>query len=829
MNAVEVIREAVLSTGYRQEAVLSDYRFADVLASENTTRTVPLAAFSQTPPSYRSSALAVVNAGPDNLQGVVRDHRALCAPVLFVIEGEQVSAWQVRGDQPATMLERTRINQVPALFEKNREQWKPDSIQRAKSIGAIDPSYQLDFVDIGLLPAVEGETHVKLERMLHEMLSAIQESPGDAVDPKLLFPLSFRLLAVKVLRDRGHADALEWDTSNGPELLRAIENFYGLSVVLDDSVVQASDLIGSAWERLSSGISFANISSEDLALVYENALVTPETRKHFGTHTTPRQLAEYAVARLELFRFEPDELFVYEPFAGAAPFLVSALRHLRESLPPDWDDRRRHEFLVQHIAGDELDGFACEVAMLSLILADYPNHNGWRIDERDLFKEAELDSRLDSRNVVVCNPPFQDFDAEEREIYPIARREFSKPLAVLNTVLDRHPLALAFVLPRSFILAKKFAKARKQIEQLYTDIELVALPDNLFREARTESALLIARGQRAQNLRETSLRSTEVSRRGSDEFLKTGKTTAQRSVVREMPDVLSGDLWIPPLGSVWEHLSELPRLDEYLAAHRGIEWQSNQSRRWSQEPRAGYRRGLHSANQFRQYLLKEPDWLDCREQELRGNAIRREWDKPKLIANAVRVSQHAWRLAVCLDTSGLVCSQQFIGIWPKSPLPETELLAFAAILNGPVANGFLSTHAQGWGIRISSLRKIPIPQPLPLRAGELVREYCSLISAESISGRSAQKAADLLTQIDAAVLDSYDLPLRVERELLDYFRDENRPIMHDWPHWAENALVPGLTLAEHITHELESQGGWVHKVFRPLPDDEADALRQYGE
>ena len=165
----------------------------------------------------------------------------------------------------------------------------------------------------------------------------------------------------------------------------------------------------------------------------------------------------------------------------------------------------------------------------------------------------------------------------------------------------------------------------------------------------------------------------------------------------------------------------------------------------------------------------------------------------------------------------------------ERPLSETELLVFAAILNGPVANGFLSTHAQGWGVRISSLRKIPIPQPLPVRAGELVEEYLSVDWRQDISGRNAQKAADLLTQIDAAVLDSYDLPLRVERELLDYFRDENRPIAHDWPHWAENALVPGLTLAEHITHELESQGGWVHKVFTPLPDDEADALREYGE
>lgn len=794
------------------------------------TRTVPLAAFAQMPPSYRSSALAVVEAESENLQDIVRDYRALCAPLLFVIEGDgvEVSAWQVRGDQPATMLERSSIDQVPALFRQNRARWQPDAIRRAKSIGAIDPAYQLDFVDIGLLPAVEGETHIKLERLLLEMLSAIQESPGGGVDPKLLFPLAFRLLAVKVLRDRSHSAAQQWDAANVTGLLREIEAYYGLPAVLVDADVHAPDLLSSAWDCLSSGISFANISSEDLALVYENALVTPETRKHFGTHTTPRQLAEYAVARLELFRFEPAELYVYEPFAGAAPFLVSALRHMREALPRGWDDRQRHQFLVEHIAGDEFDRFACEVAMLSLILADYPNHNGWRIGERDLFEGSVLDSRLENRNIVVCNPPFQDFQTEEKERYPIAQRYFSKPLAVLQAVLDRHPLALVFVLPRSFILANKFAAARKRIEQLYADIELVALPDNFFGESRMESALLIARGQRTKSIRETHLRSTELSRRGRDEFLKKGETTAQRSATRLLTDSACGNLWIPPLMPVWKQLSELPRLGDYLTVHRGIEWQSKQSQRWSRTPRTGYRRGLHSAHHFRQFSLREPVWLDCREEHLRGNAINYAWDEPKLVANAVRVSQHAWRLAACLDRAGLVCSQQFLGIWPRASLSEIDLLVFAAILNGPVANGFLSSHAQGWGVRISSLKQIPIPQPLPVRAGELVQEYLSLLQARNISNRNAGHAADLLTQIDASVLDAYDLPLRIERELLDYFSDETRPVAHDWPHWAQNALVPGLTLGERIARGLDSSGGWFHKVFTPLPKDEADALREYG-
>ncbi len=60
MSIVESIAEAARSTGYRREAVLRDYAFADVLDPAATTRRVALAAFTQTPPSYRSAAFGVV-------------------------------------------------------------------------------------------------------------------------------------------------------------------------------------------------------------------------------------------------------------------------------------------------------------------------------------------------------------------------------------------------------------------------------------------------------------------------------------------------------------------------------------------------------------------------------------------------------------------------------------------------------------------------------------------------------------------------------------------------------------------------------------------------
>jgi hypothetical protein len=95
VNAVEIIADAALSTGYRHEAVRRDYTFADVLDPSEATRKVALATFTQTPPSYRSSALGVVTDDIRDPHIVIAEHRALGAPILFIITGDEAGVWQV--------------------------------------------------------------------------------------------------------------------------------------------------------------------------------------------------------------------------------------------------------------------------------------------------------------------------------------------------------------------------------------------------------------------------------------------------------------------------------------------------------------------------------------------------------------------------------------------------------------------------------------------------------------------------------------------------------------------------------------------------------------
>lgn len=825
MNAIDAIADAARRTGYREEAILRDYAFADVLDPANPTRTVALAAFTRTPPSYRSAAFAAVPAGHHYPSELAKAHRSLGAPLLFVIEDEQISLWQVRGDAPPLVRERLSVDAVPALFQQHQDEWRPDAIHRAKAIGAVDKDYQLDFVDIGLMPAVEGEVHLKLHRLLNETLDAA--SRASRVDSERLFRAVFRLLAAKVLQDRRHAYARGWDAADLASVLRAIESYYSLPAVLGTGPQTMSSAFLAAWECLQGGINFSNISSDDLAFVYENTLVTPTTRRRFGTHSTPRQLAEYAVARLELHRHEPEDLDIYEPFAGAGAFLISALRHVRDLLPADWRDQERHAFLVDRLAGDEIDLFAREVALLSLVLADYPNQNGWRVREADLFEDGVLQSRMRKANVVLCNPPFEDFSDDERARYAMATEFYSKPKAALNAALDAHPRSLAFVMPRPFILHQKFAPERRRIEALYGDVELVALPDRTFAVSKIESALLVARDPRPPATAAIAVRSTEVADRDRNAFLKTGRTTTERRLERMVGDSPKGELWIAPLPDLWRYLKRNPRLGNYFAIHWGIQWKSAQSDAWNSDPRDGYRRGLHTARGARQFALQNPVYLDCRRESLRHNAIDLPWDRHKLVVNGARLTRRSWRIAAVLDRSGLVCSQQFVGLWPKRPVSDAELLAFVAILNGPVANGFLATHSPAERIRIEDMKNLPIPPALPSHVAELVINYGRLLQDLTKTG-SEDEMEEVLTRIDAAVLDAYDLPARLERQLLDYFRDSDRPVAHAWRHWDERIPAPGLTLAERVSGRFRPHGAWILDVFKPLPADEANLLRDYG-
>jgi hypothetical protein len=825
MSTTRLLQEQIGQIGY--STIESDYVFPDVFASLPVNRTVAVAAFTHSPPSYRNAALAVVDAGTRRAVNVVSEHRALGACLFFVIEGQEVGVWQTHSKAEPQQIARAPREDLPALFAANSETWSPLSIQRAKSIGAFDRRYQLSFVDLGLMPAIESEIHVWLDRLLNTALAeAIDSQTGRTknISERSLFRAVFRFLAAKILQDRSHELSRLWDSDRVETILDQISAYYTLDPLPVQKQTVRHKVLTSVWERIREGINFQNISSDNLAFVYENTLVTPEIRQRLGTHSTPRQVAEYIVSHLDLHKHAPSDLKIYEPFAGASVFLVSALRALRERLPLELTDAERHEFLVQRIYGDEIDSFACEVSMLSLILADYPMRNGWHIRETNLFQSNVLEQRMRASNVILCNPPFEDFADSDRKL-PIARNSHSQAVTVLNTALASHPLALGFVLPGAFIHERKFAQQRACVERLYSNVELVQVPDRVFGFSDVESALLIASERRTSSARFIKLRSTEIVDEDRERFLERGEPTTARELVRPISDKPTGELWVPALGNVWRYLGNFPLLGDSLRPRWGLRWKYKQANAWSEKPRDGFVPGIISARGHKQFFAGRPGFVDFRLRYLR-EAHDQPWEKPKLIINATRLSRGRWRIGAFADFKKLRYSQQFFGLWPKKEFDRRELLALSALLNGPIANAFIATQAPDFRFRVDSIERIPIPSTIPAIIADLVSEYVGHLNGPRLF--DDQRLGELLWQIDAEVLKAYDLPPRLERELLEFFRNAERPVVHEWDHWFPENFQPFIPLHEYLSDEYrEATKPWERDLLAPLPEDEAAALRRY--
>jgi hypothetical protein len=483
------------------------------------------------------------------------------------------------------------------------------------------------------------------------------------------------------------------------------------------------------------------------------------------------------------------------------------------------------------MAGAELDAFACEVATLSLILADYPNANGWHVGSTDLFKAGALDAFLKNTTLVLCNPPFEDFTAEERLDYPDAFAiSPSKAMVALHAAIDAGPDALGFVLPRGVLQQTKYRKLRARLAAAYSRVELVSLPDSIFEKATYPCALVIAADRRPVEdaAKPVRLNAKTVADADRSQFLAEGIVTSQREAIRSASE---GDLWIGELDALWSYLGDTPRLSDYAEIFRGLQWKSQRAGVHN-EPGPMRERGFYRpADSLTPFHLMKPVWLSTDPRlNLYPGPLTRAWNKPKVLINNQRSSRGPWRLAAAADGNGLWASQQFTGIWPTA---DYDIHALAAILNGPLANAFVTEHSTDHDFTNVMLASMPLPHKLDTVAlGQAVREYEVLLDKNLNALLTADAGDDrlnrLLVWIDALVLDGYDLPPRLERQLFTYFEGRKRPVAHAFSGWLPEEFKGYVPLYEWLSRDhVANRGAWVLDVFKPAPAEENDALSRF--
>ncbi len=225
--------------------------------------------------------------------------------------------------------------------------------------------------------------------------------------------------------------------------------------------------------------------------------------------------------------------------------------------------------VVQMLSGLELDDFA-GVARLSLMLADYPDPDGWRLYNGDVFKSTIFSSELKKASIVVSNPPFEAFTSEERSTYD-QTHNVQKPAELLYRILQDPPQILGLILPRIFLKGRSYAQVRKALFECYGYIKLCALPDKVFiqlSEAETVIVLAAHPGVPAREIFYEEVYGEDLpafypvrGQQPSDNL-----RSCQGSLCIQ-ENVRSGSR------RDWPYLENLPTLASVAEIHRGIEFQ----------------------------------------------------------------------------------------------------------------------------------------------------------------------------------------------------------------------------------------------------------------
>lgn len=782
-------------------------------------KTIPLFAFSHRPFDTRTACITATSTADDQ-DSFLQASRDAGAPLAFIGSGKRWNVWQNSHATPSKLWA-TDSGSLDEFFAKYRSQLDPRSIFRAKA-APQDPSQQLSFVDAGLLEMVESESGRQLCRLIERMILATREKlllpelkQMEEINAQWLVQANFWLLAARLLQDKQVQGFKTLDLKDLENVFSRVRKHYGSRIEHDLSPLRRQALAAAA-SILDAHGSLRLVSTETLAGVHENVLITKETRKALGTHSTPSWLVDYMVQRLVpwIEQLPESRRSVYEPGCGHAPFLVALLRHFSGMKPcVTMSDADRHKWLQARLVGAEIDDFAREIARLSLTLADIPNPNGWELDEGSMFTSGKLESRIQNAGIIISNPPFETRTSQGDELFHVGQA--AELLRRINLHAQPGTL-LAFIMPQTILSSKKATNLRRELLSRFEWLEILRLPGKVFDKANIEIVVVI--GRRLPDGKQATL-PVQIKHVWNDSltnFITTGASTIdQQCNAITMLEAASSSMLLPDLADLWSHCAQFGNLSAQASIGQGFIFRSFKDPKYPAgfsktvtTKQQGYELGFFNMRDNVCSHLLPPLTLMLRDKR----AIRRPVagyaaGMSQVVMNHSPVDQGPWRNIAYLDEKGYPTRGRFLVVRPNlDDLDSLKPICLWAILNSPLANAFTKSYSNKRDILSGTIEQLPVPKMSEAQQAELeklAQSYIDFATETGLASIREQKRQSKLGQgtegllpglglktpdqtgtedrlknlhwkLDAAVLALYDLPNQLERRLLDFFSGHER-------------------------------------------------------
>jgi len=841
------LRPYLQQCGYTDDLIQKDYSYAD---SSGQGHIVPIACFARQNYDSRTACIAVFDGqkiANDNLQQVLGEYRAFGAPIQLICQNDKLLFQYFKQNEPIQKI--VEIHKLGTFFNRHSVDFSPNRIFQAKMLGRIKKEYQLEFVDAGLIPFVEQQEGQYLSKLMERVIHKVSKKIGcfklteEKEIGQWLVQAAFWLLAAKILKDKQVRGFKTLKLMDIPALVNKVQNHYGAASALDCSRKIQIKALEAGMEIIEPVASLSNMTIESLAYVYENTLISKATRKTLGTHATPSWLVDYIVWNLMdwIESIPQEERFVIEPACGHAPFLTSVARLL--SFIYKGASEAKHKYLKEHLIGIEKDGFAEEIARLSLTLADIPNKNGWNIISGDIYKDKILEEIATKSRILLCNPPFQKFSSEERIFYEKEGRQlhcFNKAAEVLWRTLPYMPIGSVFgvILPRVFLHNERLISLRKYIIENFEIREITLLPENVFTSASHISSLILGRKVQREDdslTNEVKVRYIRIPKDNLDDFKATynAETKIISQKVGKKEPVYDFRLSIL-LNEVWEYCRDFNRLGDIAIVGRGLEYKKVKdsiSRTKFKGAVRGFVRfektvkvksGKWKKKDIKLTELPDLYWMDISDDALENPRYGRISGCPQILANYARTSgDNPWRLKALVDQEGMPATNSFLIIRPQNA--EWSLETVWALLNSPFANAFAFCHCMERHNLEGIIRNIPLPKCSSSdlqNLKQLVQNYFDFIQARNRFFQLEPGQEEIRKQmlaIDAAIIRLYDLPPKLEKQLLDLFNGYDRKgVDFKFNRYYHKGFESWVPLHEYLSEEYQRStpsfvNDWVEK------------------
>ena len=741
MNAT---RSAASLTGVLEALGYTDEYRRDRVGSPTTGAVADVVAFTHiAPQDLRTSAISAFTAPANGVDELLHAARLLATPFALIEDPTgDLGLYSVAstGEPPAKFQQLISPAEIPELRGSElAADLAPRAIRAAKA-----GMRQLTLFPMDARLLVNARNH-SVDSISSRLKGSFRLALQNHVEPTTAARLVIESLAALIVPHKHGLQDIARRNVVGAALKRHGAYFRRLA----EWEMSHPDLVESILGELGDGVDYSTIDAHSINAVYEQLFLTPRLRKEFGIFHTDQRLAARILDHLPVEEIPPEDRYVVDPACGAGNLLLAAQERLENLSPGDWSPEDTHRWLRTHMYGSDIEPIAVEIAKLSLLVSSLPLGNSWQIEQRDAVDDT-MSFRVPP-TVWVTNPPWQ-FRPDSRE---------EKAIDFLNRAVEH--LAdgglLACILPASWLSTRTHRNSRREISAKCSVFEVWRLPRDMFKEARFPAAVVFAQKRRTAPRSSFAFRWVTARSEHRNDFLKNGKVQFQSSERTRADGQFVG-------GPVDDLTASAVAVQDVATVSAGV------SRRGTPRPSlpgegvpvlaSGAPKVIHRpidaasiiwvSNPTEAYPYpssREPDLLQA----------------PKLLVQADRFADNAWRLRPVVDSVGVIPS----GSWQIVAGQPQTVWALNAFFSTSVASCFVHSHSIAKRITVEVLGEIPLPSDwfgryehrfadLGLQMADQASDLPSLVDQAE---RLARRAFELDKQTVAAIeriMASYKAP-----------------------------------------------------------------------